>query len=154
MRQSPEGLTSLLPQVHAQVFDTPPSVSRPQGVDIEPPLASSAEAGDRSVSLSQDELEGHELQQERERQENEEMMMVLRESKRSAALEEEARRRTWTELGCTPPPGPSGVTEKSSQAQESKSAQNAKSQAAGKEPSVEEVKEAGPEDPVKRTSER
>lgn len=108
MRQSPEALSSLLPKLHAKVFQAPhpPEDTRSSSV-VSPPQASSSEAN-RSVSLSQDEMDEIERMEEWDDDEaNEEMKIVLRASKRSAILEDEERRRAaWAALDM-PVPGSS-----------------------------------------------
>ena len=94
--KSPESLKALIPKLQQKVFNTPEDVFHPENedlIEVEP----AAEEQNRSVSLSQDELDG--VQALLREDEQEEMMRALQESKRSGFLEEEERRAAWQALG-------------------------------------------------------
>ena len=106
--KSPESLKALIPKLQQKVFNTPEDVFHPENEDptvVEP----AAEEQNRSVSLSQDELDG--VQALLREDEQEEMMRALQESKRSGFLEEEERRAAWQALG-QQVPGTSGMSGK------------------------------------------
>lgn len=94
----------MLPQIRAQVFETPSP-----GHEVEPekskrPLPPAQEAVDRStISISQSEFDELEELEEVEEEENADMIRILQESKRTAILDEERRQAAWAALGQTPP---------------------------------------------------
>ena len=106
MQQSPESLESLIPKLHKKVFHTPADVFHPEAQEELPITVGPPSEPDRSVSLSQDELEG--VQDVLNEEENNEMMKALRESKKAGFLDEEARRAAWQALGQDAPGTSSG----------------------------------------------
>ena len=106
MQQSPESLESLIPKLHKKVFHTPADVFHPEAQEESPITVGPPSEQDRSVSLSQDELEG--VQDILNEEENNEMMKALQESKKAGFLDEEARRAAWLALGQDAPGTSSG----------------------------------------------
>ena len=106
MQQSPESLESLIPKLHKKVFHTPADAFHPEVQEELPITVGPPSEQDRSVSLSQDELEG--VQDILNEEENIEMMKALQESKKAGFLDEEARRAAWLALGQDAPGTSSG----------------------------------------------